>query len=684
VLDDYARSLEKALRNTAGQSLAAALRNGIVKGDIEKSFVETHFGEDGEGMSGAVRELMIALLEPLGEFIPGAINTAIKRLDGSNKNYADQLMRVTDTFGKVNEDVAQELADFTMNTSLTGAAFVEKLQNLGSALSALDDRGDLELMGEITGFGRQAENIQAYVQTANAVEEFNDSLLNQRELTEKTKKELVDFAEEIEGVERTAFFSLNTFRDYINSLDLTSESGREAAQEALKYADSVRFVSEQMTETRRAQESLNQQLADRRSLELELLDTYGRNAQALQRQLMGMTQEQAMLQIAINLRQEVAAAEQQAAQAESNLADIYRDQVSAAEDLASTWEGVTQTLRQAADDMFGIGIDTSRADFQSTLQRALSGDRAAFDELPDLAQAFSESERGQASTLAEARRSNAQIANGLNKAADFAEKQYLDQLSQKEIAERQLRSLEDQEMSLSEAKTAVQDTRRVLSQTQAASVQALDRLRVFMPTSIVTGLLEPLSPLGAIEANTAAMINSLNNLQMATVQETAVRSGSGSGGVQAFNEAFYLRQKRDQLNRTRFEGRSNWTVGQVEEAFREASLTPEEHFEIFGRNEGLSPAPGFADGGIASGPMSGYNATLHGTEAVIPLNGERIPLEVNNQEMIQELRDLRREVKQLKDNQEQSQYELVKFTKRNNRQFEQWDIDGLPPAREEL
>src|SRR5690606_28317304 len=30
----------------------------------------------------------------------------------------------------------------------------------------------------------------------------------------------------------------------------------------------------------------------------------------------------------------------------------------------------------------------------------------------------------------------------------------------------------------------------------------------------------------------------------------------------------------------------------------------------------------FASGGIATGPLSGYPATLHGTELVVPLNGE--------------------------------------------------------------
>jgi len=40
----------------------------------------------------------------------------------------------------------------------------------------------------------------------------------------------------------------------------------------------------------------------------------------------------------------------------------------------------------------------------------------------------------------------------------------------------------------------------------------------------------------------------------------------------------------------------------------------------------------FADGGIASGPISGFAATLHGTEAVVPLpNGRSIPVEINDE-----------------------------------------------------
>lgn len=39
-------------------------------------------------------------------------------------------------------------------------------------------------------------------------------------------------------------------------------------------------------------------------------------------------------------------------------------------------------------------------------------------------------------------------------------------------------------------------------------------------------------------------------------------------------------------------------------------------------------SPGFMDGGIATGPITGYNATLHGREAIIPLKAGYIPVKI--------------------------------------------------------
>ena len=40
-------------------------------------------------------------------------------------------------------------------------------------------------------------------------------------------------------------------------------------------------------------------------------------------------------------------------------------------------------------------------------------------------------------------------------------------------------------------------------------------------------------------------------------------------------------------------------------------------------------APGYATGGIAKGPQSGYPVMMHGTEAIVPLpNGKSIPVDM--------------------------------------------------------
>jgi len=42
-----------------------------------------------------------------------------------------------------------------------------------------------------------------------------------------------------------------------------------------------------------------------------------------------------------------------------------------------------------------------------------------------------------------------------------------------------------------------------------------------------------------------------------------------------------------------------------------------------------SKVPGYATGGVARGAQAGYPATLHGTEAIVPLpNGRSIPVEM--------------------------------------------------------
>jgi hypothetical protein len=88
----------------------------------------------------------------------------------------------------------------------------------------------------------------------------------------------------------------------------------------------------------------------------------------------------------------------------------------------------------------------------------------------------------------------------------------------------------------------------------------------------------------------------------------------------------------------------------------------------------------FAEGGIASGPDSGYAATLHGTELVVsPLSS--YPATVKgaggDNVLIEEVRKLRAETADLKTH----LYQITKNTGKMAKINDRWDSDGMPAER---
>ena len=80
----------------------------------------------------------------------------------------------------------------------------------------------------------------------------------------------------------------------------------------------------------------------------------------------------------------------------------------------------------------------------------------------------------------------------------------------------------------------------------------------------------------------------------------------------------------------------------------------------------------YASGGIASGPISGYSATLHGKEAVVPLpDGESIPVTMKSptgggEAQTQMLEVLQRQLEELR-NQTGLTYDMIKHLEKGNR-----------------
>ena len=63
------------------------------------------------------------------------------------------------------------------------------------------------------------------------------------------------------------------------------------------------------------------------------------------------------------------------------------------------------------------------------------------------------------------------------------------------------------------------------------------------------------------------------------------QSGIPAGFEQDYN---YINSKVNALNKSGAEGRNNWTYDDVSKAFSDAGWTPQQHYEIAGKNEGLS------------------------------------------------------------------------------------------------
>lgn len=60
-----------------------------------------------------------------------------------------------------------------------------------------------------------------------------------------------------------------------------------------------------------------------------------------------------------------------------------------------------------------------------------------------------------------------------------------------------------------------------------------------------------------------------------------------------FNALQYLQYKADQLNEIQYDGRDNWTVAEVQQAFDAAGLTAWDHYVTAGNTEGVNPSDKF-------------------------------------------------------------------------------------------
>ena len=157
------------------------------------------------------------------------------------------------------------------------------------------------------------------------------------------------------------------------------------------------------------------------------------------------------------------------------------------------------------------------------------------------------------------------------------------------------------------------------------------------------------------------------------------------------NAQFFLQQEQQRSLRELQRSRNVEQYGRVGSLFkqdvqlseqdkRQALETGYQRFLESQKNMGLAGhqdlsgyvEKGFAGGGIASGPISGYSATLHGKEAVVPLpDGDSIPVTVKSTTgsgdgQAQMLEVLQRQLEELR-NQTGLTYDMIKHLEKGNR-----------------
>ncbi|MCG7598897.1 hypothetical protein MHM84_03800 [Halomonas sp. McH1-25] len=154
--------------------------------------------------------------------------------------------------------------------------------------------------------------------------------------------------------------------------------------------------------------------------------------------------------------------------------------------------------------------------------------------------------------------------------------------------------------------------------------------------------------------------------------------GTKTNPVNSSNTTDYLAAKAAQLNTIGYEGRTDWTVDQVNAAFAEAGLSASEHYAKWGKDENI---PGFASGGLHTGgwrlvgeqgpeleytpPSRIYSASQ--TSSMLDMGG-----------VVAELKALRKDNEYLRN----ALYQIAKNTGQSTKQLQRWDGEGMPKERD--
>jgi hypothetical protein len=275
--------------------------------------------------------------------------------------------------------------------------------------------------------------------------------------------------------------------------------------------------------------------------------------------------------------------------------------------------------------------------------------------------------------------------------ADLAASRYQDVLNRAKLGDEEaiaeLQSVAGQQLTVAKdtAATAEDYARSALrTLEEVRSVEDVATRHADIARQQLEALTAQVSQLITINESVLSVADAIRALQSAMASQVTVSSGGGATGsghpeidnTAGFNTVQYLYNKTEQVNLIGYQGRTDWTVQQVQQAMADAGMTPWEHFIKYGIAEGVR---GYASGGMHPGGLR--------------LVGEKGPeLEVTGPARIWNAEDTKRllsgggdgtasEVRALRDDLRAIGRALAKNTADTAKLMQRWDGDGMPEVR---
>ena len=490
-------------------------------------------------------------------------------------------------------------------------------QQAHSVLASGMERLNLQFDASSAGAYDAASNIAALVggpdSLSNLFSGFYDSFYTEEEKFQNLADDLSSTFSEMGQEQLATVLQLNQpLSQYIAGMEEQRRAAVEAGEAVDDSAESMRAMADIARERSGLERELLQLQGNTEELRRRELAGIDESNRALQERIWAINDERAAAQEATAAYQQAISgvesayqAVEQAVNAERQIlenaysatTDSINANIATVQDAMQESSAVAGTLSNSLDGLLSARRResmASRREAQGYLQSTLaSGGLGDADQLERALGAVSEPSEGLFSSFTDYQRDFYQTANVIAALEGRAEEQV-------STEEQSLRALENQLQS-----AARQHEREM---------ESLDSMLLQQQLQIENELGQ-MAWLESINGGVMGVTEAIGSLGGAISAATAAQQASAPARSTTPD---YLSAKAEQLNTIGYEGRTNWTDAQVADAFKEAGLTQQEHYERYGKDENIRGFDGSHADGLWSVPFDGYRAELHNGEAVLP------------------------------------------------------------------